>query len=137
MPKPRIQSRVDPSQKDRIEDYSEEQGMTQAEAVRYLTFRGLDAEQEGGETEASDTSPRALVATAVAFMGLAVADLVAVVLWGASITSPLVAAGVLIAHLVFLPLSGLALVILFAPVLDTWLETRGESAPAPGDAADA
>jgi len=45
MPKPRIQSRVDQSQKDRVDDYADENDMTQAEAVRYLTFRGLDYEE--------------------------------------------------------------------------------------------
>ena len=44
MAKPRIQSRVDPSQKQRVENYAEKNDMTQAEAVRYLTLRGLDYE---------------------------------------------------------------------------------------------
>jgi hypothetical protein len=52
MPKPRIQSRVDQSQKDRIEAYAEAHDMTQAEAVRYLTYRGLD--YEAGELAAAD-----------------------------------------------------------------------------------
>jgi hypothetical protein len=58
VPKPRIQSRVDESQKSRIETFADVNDMTQAEAVRYLTFRGLDYEEgKLSDSSGSDADP--------------------------------------------------------------------------------
>lgn len=58
MAKPRIQSRVDPHVKSRVDEFAEAEGMAESEAVRYLVQTGLDREEktlsDGGEPAARE-----------------------------------------------------------------------------------
>lgn len=53
MPKPRIQSRVDPNVESRIDQFADQNEMSQSEAVRHLLRSGIDAEAEQDPTQST------------------------------------------------------------------------------------
>ena len=63
MPKPRIQSRVDPNVEARVDDFADENEMSQSEAVRHLIRSGIDAETSEADADADSASERATEST--------------------------------------------------------------------------
>jgi len=79
MAKPKIQTRVDPSEKDRIGDFADENEMSQSEAVRHLLRTGIDTETQPTEEEEKDDTlaDSAAQSTLFAFALYAVVQIVA------------------------------------------------------------
>lgn len=77
MPKPRIQSRVDPNVEARVDDFADENEMSQSEAVRHLIRSGIDAETSEADADADSASERATESTLYAVALTAAVYLVA------------------------------------------------------------
>jgi len=53
MPNPRYQTRLPEDDAERVDEYVDEHGVSQSEAVRRLIRRGLEAEEDASRSEAS------------------------------------------------------------------------------------